>query len=293
MEYLTLNNGVEIPVVGFGAASIGQWQQRDDYVTQTISKAIEAGYLHIDTASLYGTERNVGKAVKNSGIKRDQFFISSKVWDTDQDYENTLKSFDDSLKRLEMDYLDLFLIHWPVESKTKETWQALEKLYDEKRVRAIGVCNFRQSDFEEIKTFANTSPCYNQIELHPYLLQQNLVNYCHDNNIAVTCWSPLGSGNWSGAKIKDKPISDPLIVQLAAKYEITPAQLILKWDIQQGRIVIPKSETPANMINNIDLFNFTLDESDITAINRLDRNYRFGGHPNTALENNLKMQVPA
>ena len=178
MKNLILGNGVEIPPIGFGTAAIGSWQQDDDYVKEVILNAINLGYRHIDTASLYGNERSVGRAVKESGIPREEFFITSKVWDNEQGAQGTKVAFEKTLERLDTDYLDLYLIHWPYPEKTKETWMAVEDQYDLKRVRALGLSNFRKSDIEHILSFARHEPTYNQLELHPYLLQKDLVDYC-------------------------------------------------------------------------------------------------------------------
>ena len=293
MNDITLNNGVKIPKVGFGTAAIGSWQQDDDYVKNVIISAIEAGYRHIDTASLYGNERSVGRAIKESGIPREEFFITSKVWDNEQGTKATIAAFENTLKRLEMDYLDLYLIHWPVPEKTQETWQAMESLYEQNRIRALGLSNFRQSDIEQILGFAKVKPAYNQLELHPYLLQKELTEYCESQGIVVACWSPLGSGTWSGIPIDEKPVSDQTISDIATKHSVSNAQVILKWNVQQHRIVIPKAESPNNITNNLLLDGFELTAEDITQINGLNINQRFGADPDTAYEANMQMIVPA
>ncbi len=293
MNSVKLNSGVEVPLLGFGTAAIGSWQQDDDYVKDVILRAIDAGYRHIDTASIYGNERSVGRAIKESGIPRDEFFVTSKVWDNEQGSGKTRTAFENTLARLDTDYLDLYLIHWPLSEKTKETWQAMEVLYEEKRIRALGLSNFRRSDIEFILSFAKYAPTVNQLEIHPYMVQKELTNYCEQNNIVVSCWSPLGSGTWSGAAIEEKPISDKLIGDLAAKYQVSNAQIILKWDVQQNRIVIPKAESPKNIVNNMRLHGFELEAEEIERINGLDRNHRFGADPDTAYKVNLKMVVPA
>jgi len=293
MNSIKLSNGVLIPKIGFGTAAIGKFKQDNAYVEGVVTDAINSGYRHIDTASLYGNERSIGKAIKKSNIDRHDFFITSKVWDTDQGYKNTLKSFDNSLDRLGLNYLDLYLIHWPYEEKTKETWQALERLYEDKRVRAIGVSNFRISDLEDIKSFAKYMPVVNQVELHPYLTQESVIKYCAQNNIIVFCWSPLGTGSWSGVELAYKPISDDTIRKISEQHGVSPAQVILKWNTQQGRIVIPKSETHANIINNSQLDNFTLSEGEIREINVLNKSLRFGGDPDNSTASNLQQIVPA
>lgn len=291
MTTLTLNNGVEIPQIGFGTAAIGEWQQDDSFVTDTILKAMAVGYRHFDTASVYGNERALGRAILQSGIPRHELFVVSKVWDTEQGPKTT-EAFERSLERLQLDYLDLYLVHWPVPAYTRETWEAMESLHDARKIRALGLSNFRKSDIEQIATFARIKPTYNQLELHPYLVQQEMVDYCQFHKIAVSCWSPLGSGSWSGVETKDKPIVDPVIVALADKYDVSAGQIILKWDVQQGRIVIPKSEKLEHITANFSLWDFELSDEEIQSINALNRDHRFGADPDTAHDSNIKVQVP-
>lgn len=291
MATVTLNNGVEIPQLGFGTAAIDEWQKDNGYVTDTILKAMSIGYRHFDTASIYGNERALGRAIRASGLPRQELFITGKVWDTEQG-RGTADAFARSLDRLQLDYLDLYLIHWPLPAYTRETWQAMEALYDEKKVRALGLSNFRQSDIEQIATFAEIKPTYNQIELHPYLTQKELEEYCRFHKIAVSCWSPLGSGSWSDAETREKPVADPVIVELAEKYGVSAGQVILKWDIQQGRIAIPKAEKLDHIRANFLLEGFELRDEEIGRIDCLNRNHRFGGDPDTAHEENRKMKVP-
>lgn len=292
MRMLTLNNEIQIPQLGFGTAAIGQWQEDSEYVTDTLLNAMEVGYRHFDTAAIYGNERALGRAIEQFKLPRNELFIVSKLWDTQQGKEKTHEAFERSCERLQLDYLDLYLIHFPNPEYTRETWEIMEELYDEKKIRALGVSNFRESDIEDILSFAKVKPAYNQIELHPYLIQNALVDYCNAHSIAVSCWSPLGSGEWSGAKIEDKPVSDPLIIKLAEKHNVTPAQIILKWDLQQHRIVIPKAEHESHMKDNFHLSGFTLDQEEITAINQLNKNKRFGADPATAYIDNLTRQLP-
>ncbi|GAA5523691.1 putative oxidoreductase MSMEG_2408/MSMEI_2347 [Microbulbifer aestuariivivens] len=291
MTTLTLHNGVEIPQIGFGTAAIGQWQQDDSFVTDTILKAMAVGYRHFDTASVYGNERALGRAILQSGIPRHELFVVSKVWDTEQG-ARTADAFQRSLERLGLEYLDLYLVHWPVPASTRQTWEAMESLYDDKKVRALGLSNFRKADIEQLASFARVRPAYNQLELHPYLTQQELVQYCQFHKIAVSCWSPLGSGTWSGVAATEKPIADPVIVDLANQYGVSPGQIILKWDLQQKRIVIPKAEKLEHIVANFSLWDFSLSDDDMQSINALNRNHRFGGDPATAHESNKKIRVP-
>lgn len=291
MTSITLNNGVEIPQLGFGTAAIDEWQKDNGYVTDTILKAMSIGYRHFDTASVYGNERALGRAIRDSGLPRQELFITSKVWNSEQG-RGTEDAFKRSLERLQLDYLDLYLIHWPLPAYTRETWEAMEKLYGEGKVRALGLSNFRKSDIEQIATFAEVRPTCNQIELHPYLIQKELVDYCQFHKIAVACWSPLGSGSWSGVETSEKPIVDPAIVAIAKKHDVTAAQIILKWNIQQHRIVLPKAESLEHIRANFLLADFTLSDEELQVIDGLNRNYRFGDDPDRAHEDFKDLRVP-
>lgn len=292
MQSLPLCDGRRIPQIGFGTAAIGNWQQDDDYVTEVVSKAIDAGYRHFDTASLYGNERSVGKAIRASGLPRKDFFVTTKVWDTQQGYDNTLTAMEQSLKRLDMDYVDLYLIHWPFPEKTQATWQAMELLHHEGKAKSLGLSNFRKVDIQQLFDFAEIKPVYNQLELHPYLVQQPLVEYCESKKMVVSCWSPLGSGSWSGVKDADKPVNDDAVIEIANAHDVTAGQVILKWNVQQGRIVIPKAESEKHMQDNLQLDGFKLTADEIKKIDSLNRDVRFGADPATATEANLQTPVP-
>ncbi|WP_170669022.1 aldo/keto reductase [Alteromonas pelagimontana] len=291
MRTLKLCDGRSMPQIGFGTAAIGEFQQDNEFVKDTVLKAIEMGYRHIDTAALYGNERSVGQAIAESGIPRKEFFVTTKVWDTQQGHENTLQAMEESLNRLNMDYVDLYLVHWPYPEKTQATWQAMEQLHREGRARSLGLSNFRKSDIQQLMGFAEIKPVYNQLELHPYLTQKALVEYCESKGMVVSCWSPLGSGSWSGVDNSEKPISDPVITKLAEKYGVSAGQIILAWDLQQGRIVIPKAESEKHMKGNLN-YGFTLTDEELTAIDNLNKNHRFGDDPDTATESNLSRPVP-
>ncbi|WP_445362274.1 aldo/keto reductase [Microbulbifer sp. ANSA003] len=293
MYFLELNNGVEIPQLGMGMAAIGSWQQDDEYVTEVILKAMSVGYRHFDTGSVYGNERALGRAIKESGLAREELFITSKVWDTEQGTNKTHDAFARSLERLQLEYLDLYLIHWPMPAYTRETWGAMEALYQQKKVRALGVSNFRKSDIEQLATFSEVRPVCNQIELHPYFTQQPLVDYCQFHKIAICSWSPLGSGStWSGVEAHEKPLIDPVIVDIAKNHGVTSGQVILKWNIQQHRIVIPKAESLDHIRNNFLISDFNLSNAEIQAINGLNCNKRLGGDPDYVNQKNIMVKVP-
>ncbi len=262
----TLNNGVEMPYLGLGV-----YLSRDGReVEQAIHWAIEFGYRHIDTAAIYHNEEGVGNAVKTSGVSRDELFVVSKVWNTDQGYESTLRAFDNSMKRLGLDYLDLYLIHWPVKAKYHDTWKALEKLYREERIRAIGVSNFMQHHLEDLLSGAEVVPMVNQMEFHPYLVQQDLLDYCKAKDIQYEAWSPLMQG---------RIVDVEALNELGSKYGKSPAQIVLRWDLQKGVITIPKSVKKHRIQENADLFDFSLTPDEVAYLDNLDRTKRFGPDP--------------
>lgn len=262
----TLANGVEIPYMGLGTYQ----SNNDQEVIDAVGEALHAGYRHIDTASIYGNEEGVGKGIKESGVGRDQLFVVSKVWNADQGYESTLRAFEASLERLSLDYLDLYLVHWPVAHKYKETWRALEKLYQEKRVRAIGVSNFLQHHLEDLLIGAETVPMVNQMEFHPYVVQQGLLDYCENKKIQYEAWSPFMQG-----KVFDLDICKAL----SAKYHKNVAQVILRWNLQKGVVTIPKSAKKERILANADIFDFEISKEDVAYLDSLDRGERIGAHP--------------
>jgi len=261
-----LHNGVQMPYFGLGV-----YLSKDgSEVINAVKEALNHGYRHIDTASIYDNEEGVGKGIQESNVNRKDVFLVSKVWNTDQGYDATLKAFDASLERLGTDYLDLYLIHWPKGELSKETWKALEKLYKEKRVRAIGVSNFLQHHLEDLLTSTEIVPMVNQMEFHPYLVQQDLIDFCNSKGIQYEAWSPLMQGN-----IFDLDI----MKDLASKYKKTIAQIVLRWDLQKGVVTIPKSSKKERIIANSDLFDFELSEEDIQLLDGLDKDKRFGPNP--------------
>ncbi|MGO4529930.1 aldo/keto reductase [Paenibacillus sp. 2TAF8] len=262
----TLYNGVKMPWLGFGVFKV----KDGDEVVDAVKTAIKAGYRSIDTAKVYNNESGVAQGIRESGIAREDLFITTKVWNSDQGYESTLAAFEESMKRLELEYLDLYLIHWPVKGKYKDTWRALEKLHKEGRIRAIGVSNFQIHHLEDLMIDATVKPAVNQVELHPLLTQTKLREYCSKHEIQIEAWSPLGQGNL---------MEYPLLQDIAAKYGKSPAQVILRWDLQNGIVTIPKSVTPERIHANTELYDFELTAEEIEQINGLNENKRFGSDP--------------
>ncbi|WP_040205972.1 aldo/keto reductase [Neobacillus jeddahensis] len=269
MNFVTLNNGLKMPQLGFGV-----WQVPDAEATTAVAKALEVGYTSIDTAMIYKNEVGVGKAIKESSVPREELFITTKVWNADQGYENTLRAFDESLERLGLDYVDLYLIHWPTPKYDNyvDTYKALEKLYHDGRVKAIGVCNFEIEHLERLINECEVVPVLNQIECHPYLAQTELKEFCAKHNIFVEAWSPLDQG---GEALKDE-----VIKKIAAAHDKTPAQVILRWHLQNNTIAIPKSVTPSRIEENFNVFDFELTTDEVAEIDQLNRNRRNGSHPN-------------
>jgi diketogulonate reductase-like aldo/keto reductase len=267
---VTLNNGVVMPQLGFGV-----WQVPDDEATPAVATALATGYRSIDTAAMYRHESGVGKAIAASGIARDELFVTTKLNNDGHGREATLRAFEQSRKNLGLDYVDLYLIHWPLPAQERyvETWQAFETLLADGVVRAIGVSNFHAPHLQRVIDESGTVPAVNQIELHPYLTQQPLREFDTRHRIATEAWSPLASGG--------DVLADPVITSLAEKYGKTPAQVILAWHLQLGNVVIPKSVTPARIRENFAVFDVELDPDDVVAISGLDRDGRTGPNPET------------
>ena len=263
---VTLHNGVKMP--GFG---LGVYKSEDGKeVINSIKNAVEAGYRLIDTAAFYNNEIGVGQAIKEVQVPREELFVTTKVWNTDQGYEQTLAAFETSLQKLNLDYIDLYLIHWPVPGKYIDTWRALEKLYREGKVKAIGVSNFQIHHIEDLIRECEIVPMVNQVELHPLLSQKELREYCASKNIMVEAWSPIARG---------RLFDHPTLIEIAAKYRKSIAQIILRWDIQHGIITIPKSVKKERIIENASIFQFELDSDDMKKIDELNENKRFGQDP--------------
>lgn len=264
---VTLNNGIEMPQLGYGV-----FQVPDAETTAAVAEALDAGYRSIDTAAIYGNESGVGRAIADSGIARDELFVTSKVWISDHGYDATLRAYDASLERLGLDHLDLYLIHWPTPALETyaDTWRALESLYREGRVRAIGVSNFEPEHLERIASEGGVVPAVNQVELHPALQNRVVAEANAQRGILTEAWSPLAQG---------AVLSDRSVVEIAERHGRTPAQVVLRWHLQQGRIVIPKSVTPARIAENLDVFGFELTGDELAAVDLLERDGRTGPHP--------------
>lgn len=271
--HIKLNDSRSIPQLGFGV-----WQIPDgDPVEQAVLTALLTGYRHIDTAAVYGNESGVGREVSRSSIPREDIFITTKIWNADQGHDSTLKAFDKSLARLGLDYVDLYLIHWPLPaaSKYKETWRALEKLHASGKAKSIGVSNFTPRLLDRLLGGAKVVPAVNQIELHPRFPQNETREYCRAHGIQVESWSPLGG---KGSDL----LKNPLLMKIGVSYGKTTAQVILRWHLQLGLIVIPKSTHPERIAENFDVFDFELSDTDMVSIEALDTAERTGADPESA-----------
>ncbi|WP_379138885.1 aldo/keto reductase [Paenibacillus sp. sgz500958] len=266
----TLHNGVKMPWLGLGVFKV----EEGDELVRAVKSAIRHGYRSVDTAAVYGNERGVGQGIREAlaenSLSRENLFVTSKVWNADLGYESTLAAYEDSLAKLGLDYLDLYLIHWPVKGKYKEAWRALETLYTEGRVKAIGVSNFQIHHLQDILEDAAIKPMVNQVELHPYLSQQELYTFCQEQGIQLEAWSPLMQGEL---------LEHPLLKEIAATYNKSVAQIILRWDLQRGIVTIPKSTKEERIVSNAALFDFRLSDTDMARIDGLNRNRRVGPDP--------------
>jgi diketogulonate reductase-like aldo/keto reductase len=258
--FTILNNGCEMPLLGLGA-----YDMHGDEAIVATRDAIEIGYRLIDTAEMYGNEKEIGRAVSESTIPRKEFFVTTKVNNTSQGYDNTLVAFEKSLASLKMDYVDLYLIHWPIKGKRKETWRAIEKIYKEGRAKSIGTGNYLFPFLKELEEYSSIVPAVNQIEFSPYLYMKKELDYSQYKNIQLQAYTPL---------IRGKKFDDPKLVALANKYGKTPAQIILRWSVQQNISAIPKSANKKRLQENFDIFNFEIEEADIQFMNQFDEQYR-------------------
>ncbi len=263
---VTLANGVEMPYLGLGVFKVKDGEE----VMNAVTYALDAGYRHIDTAAAYQNENGVGKAVQQHEVPRNELFITSKLWNSQQGYDSAIRAFHQSIQRLKTDYLDLYLIHWPVKEKYKESWKAMETLYNEGKIKAIGVSNFLRHHLDDLLQSSNITPMVNQLEFHPYLVQQELLDFCLSNNIRYEAWSPLMQG---------EAFEVETLKQLAQKYGKSVAQLILRWDLQKGVITIPKSVHADRIKENAQIFDFEISAEDVAKIESLERGKRFGPDP--------------
>jgi 2,5-diketo-D-gluconate reductase A len=266
---LTLHDGVEIPQLGFGV-----FQVPPEDTQEVVEQALEVGYRHIDTAAAYRNEKGVGAAIAASGLAREDLFVTTKLWNSEQGFDATLAAFEASLDRLGFEHVDLYLIHWPVPSEDRflDTWRAFERIHEEGRARTIGVSNFRLEDLERLEAETEARPTVNQIELHPRLQQAGLRDWHADHGIVTEAWSPLAQGEL---------LDDETIAAIAGRHGKTPAQAILRWHLQLGNVVFPKSVTPARIRENIELFDFELSAAEMAEFERLERGERIGPDPGT------------
>ena len=255
-NFKILSNGVKMPSIGFGTYKSGS----DEETAKIIKYALKIGYRQIDTASFYGNEVGIGNGIKESGINREDIFLVTKLWNDDHGYDKTIEAFNKSLERLQVDYIDLYLLHWP-NKLNSETWKAFEHLYKTGKVKSIGVCNFKIGHLEELKKTAEIMPMVNQVEIHPQSSKNDMLRYCEENNIQLVAWSPIMRG---------KLFSNELILGLAEKYKKTIAQIILRWHVQRGIIPIPKSSNEGRIKENLSIFDFKLSNDDMSIIDSLN-----------------------
>jgi diketogulonate reductase-like aldo/keto reductase len=271
---ILLNNGIEMPVIGLGVYKV----EKGAEVENSVSWALQAGYRLIDTARRYDNEEGVGNAIRASGIPREEIFVTTKLWNQDQGYETTLTAFQGSLERLNLGYIDLYLIHWPSASEVKtetinkreETWKAMEEILNSGKAKAIGVSNYTIQHLEEMKSYANVLPAVNQVEFHPYLFQKELMEYCNNLGIIVEAYSPL---------VKGRMLDDERVTAISRKYQKSNAQVLIRWSLQHGNVVIPKSTQQERIQENINVFDFELSAEDMAAIDALNENKRHAWDP--------------
>jgi len=264
-----LNNGIKIPVLGLGTYRLARTDE-DSY--RAVRTALDAGYRHIDTAAFYFNEKPIGRAIRDSGISREEIFVTTKLWGSDILSNHIQEAFETSMSNLGLDYLDLYLVHWPVKGKVASTWHAMEKIHQSGKVKSIGLSNHLVHHMEELLREATIVPVVNQIELHPYLTQKEVVDYCNQKNIIVQSWSPLG-GN------KIPLMQEDTLKEIGRKYDKSPAQVVLRWNVDRGFVVIPKSSNMQRQKENIAIFDFQLTAEDIALIDKLNKDYRTGIHP--------------
>lgn len=265
-QVVTLNNGVEMPVLGLGV-----WQvQTGNECRRAVLWALEAGYRHIDTARIYGNEKDVGAAIRESGLPRAEIFVTTKLWNGDQGYEKALRAFDHSLSALGLEYVDLYLIHWPVPGTREDSWRALQHILEEGRSRAIGVSNYTDRHLAELLSWADVPPAVDQVEFSPYLYQVDLLEYCRGHGIQLEAYSPLTRG---------RQLKDVKLVNVARRVGRTPAQVLIRWALQHDLVVIPKSVRHARIVENAAVFDFSLSAEDMAVLDALDESHRFAWDP--------------
>ena len=273
-KFYLLSNNYKMPSIGFGTFRTPSGEETE----QSVLNAIKAGYRHIDCAAAYGNEKSVGNAIRKSGVAREEIFVTSKLWNDDKGYENTLAAFNRTLEDLQLDYLDLYLIHWPIAKASKEnwkeanseSWRALEELYNQGKIKAIGVSNFLEHHLEPLFETAKIKPMVNQIEFHPGMLQEEIVEFCKKHNILVEAWAPFSNG---------EVLNNPVLKEIADKYEKTVAQLTLRWIMQKDIVPLPKSVTPERIKSNLEVFDFEISQEDVDRIDRLTDCGGSGLHP--------------
>jgi len=265
-DKVLLNNGTSIPFIGFGTYKL----LPDSEAEKAVSIALEAGYRHIDTASVYGNETGTGAAIRKSGIPGNELFVTTKVWNDEQGYESTLKAFERSLKKLNTDYVNLYLVHWPVTGLRTETWKALTEISKSVSCKAIGVSNFTIRHLKELFNNSDIKPAVNQVEFNPFIYQKELLAFCKSNNIQLVAYSPLA---------RNKKHDHPLLVELAATYSKTPAQIMLRWSLQHEVVIIPRSSHKERIIENADIFDFEISVADMERMDALNENFRTSADP--------------
>ena len=268
MEYQKLNNGVQIPMLGLGVFRMED--EKEAY--NSVRKAIDLGYRHIDTAKVYLNEEPIGRAIRESGVKRQEIFVTTKLWNEDIANDNAQKAFEDSLRKLGLDYVDLYLVHWPIKDKYVSVWKEMEKIVQSGKARAVGVSNYQEKHLQEIIDLKSLVPAVNQVELHPYMSQLPLIEFCNQYDIHVESWSPLCAN-------KNNLLQEPSLKEIGEKYSKSPAQVVLRWNIERGLIVIPKSSNPQRQAENLDIFDFDLTVGDMQKIDSLNKNMRVGPNP--------------
>ena len=258
----TLNNGEVMPFMGLGV-----WMAKDEQAVQAVKWALQAGYRHIDTAKIYENEAAVAQGVKESGVARKEVFITTKLWNEDMRAGRQMEAFEESLQNLDTDYVDLYLLHWAVDDVYIQSWKVLEQIYKQGRAKAIGVCNFQQHHLKKLMDSAKIKPAINQFECHPYLTQEPLIEFCEKEGIACEAWGPLGGR-------KTPLVDNPELKAIGAKYAKSAAQVMLRWNLQRGLIVLPKSVRQERIVTNSQLFDFALSEEDMLAVNAMNQNKR-------------------